>query len=497
MLANAYITVVIGILCAKALGFVRDVVFASSFGTSIEADIYFQIFGVANLVFTGIGVALSTLIIKNINKSDSNNNGREYVSFFITKMSLLIIGATVLLYILARPITHLLLPQISSENFELAVNLMYIMLPSFLFVCVAYMISGALQNRQVFFIPSIMSMPYNAVMIAVLLFGETDILRIGMFTTFGWFLHIVVQLPSFYRQKYHLLSHSFSSAQETNIKRTAETVCIFISGMMFQFCFIIDKAFVSYDEGLISTITYASNLFITISGVFVVAMSSVVFPAISQNYEHGEREYVRRLVSYVIIIMFSIFVPFLLVVTFFGYDIISLIYERGKFTAESTAATAPAFIIYCFGIFGYLAQNLLAKVLYLASRYRHTVVATIIVTTLKVLLDCFLIPIYGVNAAALTTTLLLTFYAVFIGYSVRHVVGNSFDSPTLKVLGKVLLCAAISVGALFVFRALLPDFTGLGKAAFVVPLLLCGAVYILSAVFTGVVSALQKNPLAK
>ena len=88
MNTGAYILVVFGILLAKALGFLRDIVFASSFGASQLTDIYFQIFGVTSLIFTGIGSALSTLVIKNLNKADisSQKEQKEYVSYFISKV---------------------------------------------------------------------------------------------------------------------------------------------------------------------------------------------------------------------------------------------------------------------------------------------------------------------------------------------------------------------------------------------------------------------------
>ena len=66
----AYVMVVLGILLAKGIGFLRDIVFASVFGASVYTDMYFQIFGLVNLIFTGVGVALSTLVIKNLNKSE-------------------------------------------------------------------------------------------------------------------------------------------------------------------------------------------------------------------------------------------------------------------------------------------------------------------------------------------------------------------------------------------------------------------------------------------
>ena len=68
----SYIMVVIGILTAKCLGFLREIVFASVFGASEYTDIYFQIFSIASLVFTGVGTALATLVIKNLNKSENS-----------------------------------------------------------------------------------------------------------------------------------------------------------------------------------------------------------------------------------------------------------------------------------------------------------------------------------------------------------------------------------------------------------------------------------------
>lgn len=163
--------VVLGILLAKGIGFLRDMVFAWVFGATAYTDIYFQIFGLVNLIFTGIGVALSTLIIKNLNKSENSGEEkqRRYVSYFITRTTLIVAAVTCVLYAFARPVTRLLLPGLDKGLYGTAVKLMYIMLPSFLFVIIAYIISGVLQNKRVFFITSIMSLPFNVIIIASLL----------------------------------------------------------------------------------------------------------------------------------------------------------------------------------------------------------------------------------------------------------------------------------------------------------------------------------------
>lgn len=498
-LANAYIIVVIGILCAKAAGFMRDIVFGAHFGTGSEADIYFQIFGIASLVFTAVGSALSTLIIKNVNKTKYSSPPRQkaYAAYFIRHISLMIIGITILMYIFARPLVNLLLPGIDEAGTALAVKLMYIMLPSFLFIAVAYMMSGLLQNKRVFFIPSIMSLPYNVIAIAALLFGVDDIVAISRITTLGWFLHIVILAPSFYKKGYRFFEKKGSLETEGEAKNTLEAIYIFISGMMFQLCFIIDKMCVSYEEGMVSSITYASNLFITVSGVFVVAMSSVVFPAISRNFEHGEMDYVRELIRYIIKIMMSIFVFYLIGALFFGENIISLLYERGNFTHEATASVATAFSIYSFGIFGYLAQNLLNKVLYIAGRYKMTVFGTAVTVALKILLDLLVVPKIGPNAAAVTTTVLLTLYALYVAAALHGVIGRYLTKDLAVTCGKILLSAAASVGALLLYRCFVPALSLPQKLLFIPEALAALSVYGVCMWVSGVVRDLLTTPISK
>lgn len=154
MIGSAYILVVLGILIAKGLGFYRDMVFAGVFGTGVEADIYFQVFGLVNLIFTGIGVALSTLVIKNLNKAENAGNERSYAAHFLRKSTLYLFIAAVLMAVFAGPVVKIILPEISGEDYYLAVKMMYIMAPSLIFVVIAYIISGLLQNKKAYFITS-------------------------------------------------------------------------------------------------------------------------------------------------------------------------------------------------------------------------------------------------------------------------------------------------------------------------------------------------------
>lgn len=498
MNSKTYISVVLGIIIAKIIGFSRDIFFAQQYGTNITSDIYFQVFSVVTLIFTGIGIALQTQVIMNLNKDEniSPEKKKTYVSSFIGKTVLWLLILTALLYIFAGPLTKLLLPNISGKDFKTAVTLTYIMLPSLIFVTVAYIISGVLQNNRVFFIPSIMSLPYNIIIIASLFLPNVTITQIGIATTVGWFMHIVIQLPSFYKKGYRLIYKSTQDLTNRKDKINMSIWWIFISNMMFQLCFMIDRVFVSGDDGMVTILNYASNLFVTISSVFVVAMSSVVFPAISKNYEEGNIDYVKELVGYIFTIMFAVFVPFLLVVTLFGDQIISLVYERGEFTHESAIATAAAFVIYSFGILGYLAQELINKIFYLASKYIYTVIGTATIVSANILLNLFFVPKSPnkIVTASLITTLLLTFYAVIAFIRLRRIIGNYLSKSVLINILKIFISGAVAVSVYFILGFVIPGIVNSSTILFVVPIAICGTFYIAAVIALGLHKQLIRNP---
>ena len=500
-MGSAYIMVVLGIILAKGLGFYRDIIFAQFFGTDTMADIYFQVFGLVTLIFTGIGVALSTLVIKNINKPENAGQEKAYVSHFIKKSFVLLVFAAALMALFAKQIVNIILPNLNQADLAVAINLFYIMIPSLIFVVIAYIISGVLQNERAFFITSIMSLPYNILVILTLFIFDASIITIGVVTTIGWFLHIMILLPSFYKKQYTLLS------KEKYLKHSGknnEILWIFISNMMFQLCFYTDRAFVSENAGMVATFNYASTLFVTISSVFVVAMSTVIFPAISKNYEEGNIDYVNELLRYIISTMTAIFLPFLLVVGLFGPDIIRLLYERGSFTSESTTSVSIMFFIYSLGILGYVSQELFNKILYLAGKYKYPVAGTIVIVLINAIINVLItnfvpdVMLNGLSISlqslciAISTSVLLTGYAILVAVGIRKVVGPYWKKDLLILISKIFLSGALAFVVYVLFNAFAPGFTH-GSFTFLIPLLACGITYIGSLVVTGALKYLIKS----
>lgn len=473
-LSISYILMVVGILLAKAMGFVRELFLGNNFGTGLTMDIYAQIFSVASVIFTAFGVALSTFVIKSINNKmiQDETEEQEFVGFFFKYALLFSLAFTIGLYALSYPLTKLLLPGLSPSDFSVALKLFWIMLPSLTFIVLTYTAMGLLQNKNKFFITSVVSFPFNLILICSMLLGVRDIYTLGAVTTLGWAAHFVFLLPSLLKQNYKLWSNTNQKEKLKSVNPT-EILFILISNMVFQFLFIIDKSFASANEGFPSAIHYSSTLFTTVSSIFLVAMSAVFFPSVTKAMKENDTPRINSLIRYALTFMFAIFVPFLMIVGIYHRDIITLLYLRGEFTMESVNLVAPAFLLYAFCVFGYITQELLFKIFYAKGKYKLTVISAVSILVFNVVANfIFRGSFFGIVGS--TTVICLVFAGVMFYWLTKE--ANGFiDKIFLKNLGTIILSSLIFIPVHFMFKYTIGY---ANKAAFVLPVAISAVLYL-------------------
>ncbi|MBP3448615.1 MAG: hypothetical protein J6K51_06325 [Clostridia bacterium] len=450
-LSISYILMVVGILLAKAMGFVRELFLGNNFGTGLTMDIYAQVFSVASVIFTAFGVALSTFVIKSINNKMIQNETeeREFVGFFFKYAMIFSLLFTVVLYALSYPITKLLLPGLSEADFSVALKLFWIMLPSLTFIVLTYTAMGLLQNKNKFFITSVVSFPFNAILILSMILEVRDIYTLGAVTTIGWAAHFLFLLPSLLKQNYKLWSNT-NQKDKLSLGNPAEILFILISNMVFQLLFIIDKAFASVSEGFPSAIHYGSTLFTTVSSIFLVAMSAVFFPSVTKAMKVNDTNTINRLIRYALTFMFAIFVPFLMIVGIYHRDIITLLYLRGEFTMESVNLVAPAFLLYAFCVFGYITQELLFKIFYAKGKYKLTVISAISILLLNLIANCiFRNSFFGIVGS---TTVICIIFAIVMFWWLAKECNGFINKDFFKNVGIIVLSSLVFVVVHLIFK---------------------------------------------
>ena len=474
------------ILLSKLLGFLRDVLIAASIGTSVLADAYLQIFGIPALLFASVGMALSSVNIPNMTlyiKSKSEEERVGYVSNLFAQLTFLAAAISVIGIVLAPWVTRLILPGLDSEIGHVSTTLTRIMFPTLIFICLAYTTAGILQVHKHFIASTVISIPFNILIITSLLIWRGNIIVLGIVTTVGWFLQFLIQLPALLKDGYRF-DFKIDLKNEHTAAIYKKLVPILLGNAVLQLCLLTDRAFATHlKEGSASSLAFGSTLFMTITSVFIVAMSTVTFPDLSRYCLDKNYEGIRHLLSYIFKVLFLILVPYLIMVTVYHKDIIRLVYQRGSFTAESTGMTSTAFLVYSFCIAGYLCQEIFNRLFYALKKFYVPMFLSIACVLLNLVLVLLVYRSMGIAGIAGSTAVSFLIYAVVMSITVVREVGAFFGKDFGSFLIRLLPSVAGMTFVFLAFRLINPEGVIM---SFLVPAAAGGIIYLGTAYVTGV-----------
>lgn len=476
--------VTVFILLSKLLGFVRNIYVASSIGTSTTADIYNQVFRFVPL-FMSVGMALSLVNIPNLTYYLSNRSEDErgkYVSNLFAQIFLFGMLISIAGIVSAPVVARLILPGLEQEWASVSVMLTRIMFPAFLFVNLAYITAGTLQVHKHFIMSSIISIPFNIIIIISVLVWKGNIVALGYATTIGWMLQFMVQLPTLMKEKYKF-NFNINMKNEHIKAMYRQLIPIMLANSVFSLCMLVNNGFASkLDEGTVSALTFGSDLFTIIASTFIVAMSTVTFPDLSKYCMEKDYDKVKKLVAYMFKILLFILMPYLIVVIFYNYDIIKLVYERGEFTQRSTGMASAAFLIYSFCIAGYVSMEIFNRLYYALKKYRIPMIVSIISVCMNYGLVFAAYGFLGIQGVAGATAITFIIYAVIMNILVQKEIGSFLDRDFAKYVVKAGIPAAAMTAVFSVFKLL--NFTGI-VMGFFLPVVVGGLIYLAVSYVTG------------
>ena len=114
--------------------------------------------------------------------------------------------------------------------------------------------------------------------------------------------------------------------------------------------------------------------------------------------------------------MIYILIPLTIGITIFSKDIISVIYERGEFTAESTLITSSILTFFSVGIIGSGIVEVMNKAFYAKQDTKSPLIAGIIMIIINVILCVTLSKFLDVKGLALATSITAIVNAITLMY---------------------------------------------------------------------------------
>lgn len=440
-------------MLSRVLGLVREQLFAALLGASLFADAFNVAFRIPNLLRDLFAEgALAQAFVPTF-KSALKRDGKPAAHALANRVAgtlLVVVGLIVLLGALLAPgIVNAMAGDFDATpgKLELTVTLTRIMMPFLAIVSMSAVAMGMLNAQDRFAAPALAPACFNLTSIAVgatLYFTGVS----GQWVAIGWSIGAVlgglaqlgVQLPGLWRSGFRPRLRPDLLLRDPGVRRVALLMAPAVSGLAaVQVNIFINTMFATTEAGAVSWLNYAFRFLQLPIGVFGVAIATVSTTRYADAAADGDRDALAAHLREGLRLVLFLTVPATVGLVLLGEPIIRLIFERGRFTALDTQATAAALQLYAVGLCAYAAVKVVAPAFYAMNLARIPVVASMSAVAGNLIINITLHPVYGYRILALGTAA-----AAILNFMVLY---TMFHSRIRAIAHRDLLVYLARVGA--------------------------------------------------
>ncbi|WP_290689532.1 MULTISPECIES: murein biosynthesis integral membrane protein MurJ [unclassified Haematobacter] len=495
-LLHGFLTVGFWTFASRLLGFIRDVIIAAYLGSGPVAEAFLVAFSLPNMfrrIFAegAFNTAFVPIFAKKI---EAGEDAKGFAQDAFSGLASILIVLTMIAHV-AMP--WLVLAMASGfkgdERFDIAVTFGRICFPYILLISLTAMLSGVLNATGRFAVASMAPAVLNIVFLIAfglsIHYGWEMGLTQSWATPVGGVLQLLLVWHAARKEGYSMrLSWPRLSPDMRRLVRVAMPA-VFAGGIV-QINLVVGRQVASYYDGAIAWLSNADRIYQLPLGVVAAAVGVVLTAELSRRLRAGDIGGSRT--AYNRAWEFSLFLtlPAAVALIVIAGPIISVIFERGQYTAADSANTALALIVYGAGLPAFTLQKVLQPVFYAREDTRRPFHYAIVAMVVNALLAFGLSYWLGFIAAAIGTTI-ASWAMVFQLWWGSRSMGEAvrFDPRFLKNLVRILIASAV-MGLFLWGAAQVLDGMLTQKGTRVLALfILCGAgmaVYFVTAIVFGV-----------
>jgi putative peptidoglycan lipid II flippase len=494
-------------MASRVLGFIRDMLMAALIGAGPVADAFFVANKLPNLFrrLFGEGAFNAAFVpeFSGLLATDGPDAARRFAQEAIAVMTFWLGSLTILGEIFMPAIMHVLAPGFAAtpEKFALTVDLARITFPYLMLICLAALLSGALNGMEHFAAAAAAPVLYNLFAIAALLGLTPFVPTVGHAAAWGVSASGVVQLVM-------LIWAVHRAGMPLRIPRPRLTPKVrlllrrmapgLIGAGAAQLNQAVDLIIASLlPAGTVSLLYYADRIQQLPLGVIGIAVGTALLPMLSRQVRGGDVSAALTSLNRAIEYALFLTLPAALALTVSAFPIMWVLFGRGAFTIDTARLASQSLAAYAIG----LPAVVLLKVLAPAAFARGDTALPVKIGMVTLAVNFLLNIVFNAGALApdsiasslpklehigpaLATSIASTFNVVTLGIALhrrRHLVA---DAELLRRLPRMALAAAAMGITLWFAQAPLfhlgrwlglVSLVGLGVGVYGVAALLLGA----------------------
>ena len=461
-LMAGFFTVGIWTLLSRVMGFVRDIMIAAYLGTGPVAEAFLVAFSLPNLFrrFFAEGAFNMAFVPMFSKKVEGDDEAHKFAQdAFVGLGAILTVLTVVAIIFMPALVTMMASGFLGTERFDLAVYYGRIAFPYILFISLTALLSGVLNATGRFTAAAAAPILLNVVFVLTLVVmattcectGPDGQSTIGQALAYAVPVAGIAQLAVVWvaakRAGYALRIGMPKMTPE--LKRLAIIAApAALAGGVVQINLLVGRQVASFFDGAVAWLNYADRLYQLPLGVVGIAIGVVLLPDLSRRLRAGDEAGGRDAFNRASEISLALTIPASVALMVIPLPLVSVLFERGAFTSNDTAATALAVAIYGLGLPAFVLQKTLQPLFFAREDTKRPFYYALMAMVLNAVLAIGLSPIIGFAAAAVGTS--LTGWAmVLLLINGTRTMGDAakFDARFTKRLGRIIL-AALGMGAI-------------------------------------------------
>jgi putative peptidoglycan lipid II flippase len=426
-------------MTSRILGMLREMVYARFMGDGWVAGAFQLAFMIPNLFRRLLGEGALTAAFIPIFKEKEKTSGEiEMWRAANAVISALFIAASVVVGLVLVGVSLYLSTGASADNaqLDLMLRLLRVMFPYMLLVCLTAVFMGMLNSRGHFFIPSLCAAMLNVVMIASVLwlaprFGaelHQQIYALAVGVLLAGIAQAAFQLPTLFREGFRF---QWVSPRHNDVVRTVAVRMIpgTLGVASYQINVLVTQGIAFWvDASIVASFNYGVRLMELPQGLFGVSLATFLLPALSGLAAEKKfpefRSTLRQGLGHMVFV--NLLASVLLILL--AEPIVRLIFERGEFSAGSTARVAFALACLAPGLVLFSAVNICARAFYALGDTRTPMRISVVCLGVNLVLTVALLflfkPGYKQGALGVANSMSACVNAALLVYALRRRVGR-------------------------------------------------------------------------
>lgn len=350
--AVAALLIAVGNIASRLLGLVREPTIAYYFGRGLEVDAFQVAWTVPNTVYDMLiaGAVSAALVPVFSEYAEGDRDEFWRVVSGVLTLALAALTALTALAVWQAPllVAALTRPE-QAELRALATPLVRLLMPAVLLMGVSGLATAVLHAQRRFLLPAFTMATFNAGMILgiVLLHDRLGLNSLAAGALLGALGQVALQLPGL-RGAGLRRGLGWGHPAVRRIGRLYAPVAL---GIGFSIVgTLIDRWLASGYEAALATMRYATTLVQFPLGLVASAVSLAVLPTLSRQNAEADEGAFRATLAMGLKVVLLLILPATAGLAALAGPITGLLFERGAFTADDTAATALALLFYLPGL---------------------------------------------------------------------------------------------------------------------------------------------------